>query len=164
MPVLVTHDASAQGVRFRRVQSLCTRYLRALGMAECELSVLLCGDARIQALNRAHRNLDKPTDVLAFPQHEGLSEGLAPEDGLLGDIVVSLETAQAQANTQGHSLLVELRHLLAHGLLHLVGYDHQDDAQELRMNEEATRLVAESLRGSSCSAPAAAAAPDGAPG
>jgi probable rRNA maturation factor len=120
---------------------MANQMLRTLGMADCELSVLLCGDGQIQELNREHRKKDKPTDVLSFPQHE-LAEGDAPPDGLLGDVVISVDTAQAQARRRRHSLEAEVVHLLAHGILHLIGYDHEDDAQERRMNNEARRLIA----------------------
>ena len=116
------------------------RMLRALSLPEAELSILLCDDATIHALNRTHRRKNKPTDVLAFALREG--KVLAGAEGLLGDVVISLDTARKQASARGHSLWFEVTLLLAHGLLHLVGYDHRTDDEERRMNARADMLVA----------------------
>ena len=115
------------------------RMLKRLKLSRAELSVLLCDDAEIHGLNRAHRRKDKPTDVLAFAQREGPT--LPGAGSLLGDVVISLDTARRQAREHGHSLWVEVTLLLAHGLLHLVGYDHRTDAEEARMNAKVVELV-----------------------
>src|SRR5687768_13034328 len=94
--------------------------LRTLELPAAELSLLLTDDAGIRILNREHRKKDKATDVLAFP----MAEGALDRHGLLGDVVISLETAQRQADARHRPLIEEVRFLLAHGLLHLVGYDH----------------------------------------
>ncbi len=124
----------------RAVRRRAERMVAALELGDAELSVLLTDDAAIHELNRTHRRKDKPTDVLAFPMDEA---GVGPSGAvrLLGDVVISLDTAAAQARKQRHGLMAEVTHLLAHGLLHLVGYDHKTDAQERRMNAEAARLV-----------------------
>ena len=109
-----------------------------------ELSVLLTNDAYIHILNREHRGKDRPTDVLAFQQEpEGDEVELPgnPAHQLLGDVVISLDTAQRQARSRRRTLLDEVSFLLAHGILHLVGYDHQDDAEEARMNAMTKRLI-----------------------
>jgi probable rRNA maturation factor len=111
--------------------------LAELSLAEAELSVLLTNDAGIQALNREHRDEDKPTDVLAFPIDEELASG----QRLLGDIVISLDTAARQAASRRRELLCELRLLLAHGLLHLIGYDHGTPVEKRRMVALTRRLV-----------------------
>jgi probable rRNA maturation factor len=110
--------------------------LAHLGLGAVELSIALVDDATIRALNRTYRNKDKPTDVLAFPLHE------PGQDGLLGDVIVSVETARRQAARRRRPLLAELTMLLAHGLLHLVGYDHQTDAQEREMTARTRDLEA----------------------
>jgi probable rRNA maturation factor len=112
--------------------------LEAAGEAGAELSVLLTDDAGIQQLNRDFRRKDRPTDVLAFAQREGR---LAAGD-LLGDVVVSIPTARRQAEAQGHPLLVEVSMLLAHGILHLLGWDHDTPARDRRMRAETARLCA----------------------
>ncbi len=95
-------------------------------IAAAEISLLLTDDAAIQELNRDYRGKDAPTDVLSFPMNEG-EDALLPEEGnlLLGDIVISLEKAAAQAELYGHSLERETVFLFIHGLLHLLGYDHE---------------------------------------
>lgn len=108
---------------------------------ELEVDLRLTDDALIQELSRDYRGLDRPTDVLAFAQREGEGGHLSPE--VLGDIVISVETAERQAKSELHS---ELVFLSAHGLCHLLGYDHQNDEQELEMNTRMQRLIAESAR------------------
>ena len=85
-----------------------------------------------QSLNRDYRGKDRPTDVLAFAMSEGEGGGLHPD--LLGDVVISLETAARQASERRKTIASEVDFLLAHGLLHLLGYDHQTDEEERRMN------------------------------
>ncbi len=106
---------------------------------EFEASLRLCDDAEIRRLNRDYRHKDQATDVLAFAQREGIGGELSPE--VLGDIVISIETAERQASGE---LYLEVIHLAAHGLCHLLGYDHQDDAQEAEMNERMRELLAKS--------------------
>lgn len=113
--------------------------LEELGIVSTELSILLTDDPTIRGLNRQHRRKDKPTDVLSFPM-----DGVAPgpkAPSLLGDIAISLDTAGRQARQRGHGLLDEVTHLLAHGLLHLLGYDHRTDREEKLMNQAANRLI-----------------------
>jgi len=96
-----------------------------------ELSLRLTGDREIQTLNAQYRHQDKPTDVLAFATLEDSSpqndEVYQSQPVYLGDIIISVETAQRQANLQNHSLNVELSWLATHGLLHLLGWDHPDE-------------------------------------
>jgi len=110
------------------------RMLEALRLSGAELSIVVCGDAMIHRLNASFRGFDKPTDVLAFAQGEQLTvpsrRRWAP---VLGDIVISLPTAARQARAKGRSALDELTMLLAHGLLHLLGIDHQTKVQWRRM-------------------------------
>ena len=106
-----------------------------------ELSLVLCDNATIQRLNRRWRAKDKPTDVLSFPLHT-LQAGGRPPQGPLGDIVVSLPTLRAAARAEGLTDEQHLAHLLAHGLLHLLGYDHGTDAEENQMNRIEKRLLA----------------------
>jgi len=106
------------------------RMLQALRMEEAELSVLLCDDATIHELNRDYRGKDRPTDVLAFAMNEGEGGGLHPH--LLGDVVISIDTTRRQARERGATIVAEATFLLAHGLLHLLGYDHRTE-DELRV-------------------------------
>lgn len=92
--------------------------LAALELEEAELSVVFCSDARMADLNASWRGVEGPTDVLSFPQDDAQ---------LLGDLVISLDTADRQAKERCHGLQDELRILLLHGLLHLLGFDHERD-------------------------------------
>lgn len=117
-----------------RVRAKAERMLVALRLPRAELSVLLCDDATIHALNRSYRHKDKPTDVLAFAMREGEgAEHAHGAHGLLGDVIVSLETAARQATEHGRTLDAEVTMLLAHGLLHLLGFDHRSRTEERRM-------------------------------
>jgi probable rRNA maturation factor len=114
-----------------------------LAAPEAELSVALVDDVQIHELNRRFREIDRPTDVLSFPAGEAPeAEG---EPALLGDVVVSLETAWRQAAEYGHSPEREVGYLVAHGVLHLVGFDHEaetDRALMRQLEEEALGRVA----------------------
>ena len=110
------------------------KMLRARGLSHSELSVALVDDDTIQRLNRDYRGKDSPTDVLAFAMSEG--EALVEMEGeplLLGDVIISVPTAERQARRRKRPLLDELTMLLAHGLLHLLGYDHDTDETEREM-------------------------------
>ncbi|MDJ1158750.1 rRNA maturation RNase YbeY [Chelatococcus sp. SYSU_G07232] len=91
-----------------------------------ELSIVLTDDASIRGLNRQWRGLDKPTNVLSFP---GAAVDRLAEAPHLGDIVVAFETVQREAEAEGKSLADHTAHLVIHGLLHLLGYDHETDAE-----------------------------------
>ena len=95
------------------------------GQQARELTLLLCDDDAIQKRNREHRGVDAVTDVLSYPlnEPEDIAAGF-PEVPHLGDIVISLDTALRQAEQQQHSLELEVALLAAHGLMHLLGYDH----------------------------------------
>lgn len=139
----VGHTALAEQLALdaRLAVKVATEGFEALeDKATVELSVLLCDDGHIQELNREWRNEDMPTDVLSFPQDQ--PPGLSPTL-LLGDIIISLDTAARQAGERGHSLLDELRILTVHGLLHLIGYDHEEGPEgERAMGEEEGRILA----------------------
>jgi probable rRNA maturation factor len=136
-------------MRGRRVPTLARhvgragrRLLAALRLADAELSVLLVSDREIHRLNRAWRGKDRPTDVLSFSQQEG--DGAAPS-GLLGDVVISVDTARRQAAERGESLRRETERLLIHGVLHLLGYDHERSPAEARRMQRRERLLARRL-------------------
>jgi len=112
-----------------------------LGCPEGELSILLTDDAFIAELNDRYMGKDGPTNVLAFPMSENPRAG--PDDGVLGDIVVSLDTARREADAGEEPLPQAVFRLLIHGLLHLLGYDHETSEEEaLRMEEAQERLLA----------------------
>lgn len=118
-----------RGVRAREVRRDAAALLGLLGV-DGELSVALVGDEEMRQLNRRHRGVDRSTDVLAFAMREG--DGGALHQDLLGDVVVSLDTAARQAERRGVRVAEEVRVLLVHGVLHLVGYDHERSPAEAR--------------------------------
>lgn len=150
-------DVTTRGGPFAGVSSAVLRR-RAMKMLEhldlrgVELSVALVDDAAIHELNRTYRHKDKPTDVLSFPLHErpagwkpkgarGTEIGAGfPFDGPIGDVILSIDTARRQAEAAGRPLLDELTMLLAHGLLHLLGYDHRTDAEDREMTARTREL------------------------
>lgn len=122
------------------VYSAVCATLKAHDAEPCEVSVLLTDDIDMRQLNRDYRDIDAPTDVLAFSMREGEEGDLNP--GLLGDLVVSLETAARQASTREGlggvcgDLETEVALLTVHGMLHLLGYDHQTQEEAKVMFEK----------------------------
>lgn len=116
---------------------------RLYGALDAEVSVTLTNDAHIHALNRDYRGVDRPTDVLSFALTESEEPEIfdAPGGVVLGDLVISLERAAAQAETYGHSFLRELSFLTVHGMLHLLGYDHIEEEERLEMEEEQRHVM-----------------------
>jgi len=112
-----------------------------LGYPNTELSLLFTDDKRITELNRRYLKRHGPTNVLAFPMTDGPQAEL--QSPMLGDIVISLDAAERDAQAGGESLEKTVDRLLIHGLLHLLGYDHEKSEQEAqRMNKETERLLA----------------------
>jgi len=118
------------------------RLLAALRLPDAELSLVLVSDAVMRRLNREWRGRDRPTDVLSFSQAEGA--GGAPA-GLLGDVVISVDTARRQAAERAAPLARELDRLLIHGVLHLLGYDHERSPAEARRMQRRERQLARRL-------------------
>ena len=108
----------------RRVITGC---LGSLGLEDSEVHVLIAGDDRLQLLNDRYLGRNRPTDVLSFPDGDLLPSGRV----LHGEVVISLDAARRQAEALGHDELRELSELALHGVLHLVGYDHERDHGEM---------------------------------
>ncbi|MGB5351217.1 MAG: rRNA maturation RNase YbeY [Polyangiales bacterium] len=141
MPVwLRTRALDRRPVRHADLRWRAEAMLEALGLADAELSILLCDDSTIRELNRRYRKKNRPTDVLAFPMHEGPGPHIAP--GLLGDVVISLPTARRQAAARDRAIVDEVTFLLAHGLLHLLGHDHANKREEREMTVRTEALMA----------------------
>ena len=115
----------------------------------CEVSITFTDDAGIHELNKKYRGVDKPTDVLSFPlfDFEGNSEEPPVDEVMcmLGDIVLSLETAKRQAEEYGHSFAREVAFLTVHSMLHLLGYDHETGAEDEEEMRAAQREIMEML-------------------
>ena len=143
------------------VTSVINRCVEASLVAEgvnvpCEINVLVTNDNGIQAINKASRGLDKPTDVLSFPMFQ-LEPGVSPEGDEfldpetqmcpLGDMAISLERAVAQAKEFGHSVRREVGYLTIHSVLHLLGYDHLDEGPQKAQMREREESIAASVKG-----------------
>lgn len=127
------------------VRKCCLAVLSMEKMAgKYEVSVSFVDDDEIRMLNREYRNKDASTDVLSFPLGEGGVYDMNPENGAmsLGDIVISMETAQRQADAYGHNLRREIGFLTVHSMLHLLGYDHETGKlEEVRMREKEEEVL-----------------------
>mgnify|MGYP000752515854 FL=1 len=108
-----------------------------------EVSVTFVDNEKIRALNAEHRGIDRETDVLSFPAFTDDGFEVNPENDaiILGDIVISLEKAKAQSEEYGHSMLRETAFLIAHSLFHLLGYDHETEAEEKEMFEKQENVL-----------------------
>lgn len=140
---ILLDDQTDAGLDLPHWEALVAKMLVAAGLEDrAEVSVTFVDDAAIHALNREHRQKDRPTDVLSFPQFEP-DEEFPPEPipFSLGDVVVSVDTASRQAEEYGHSFEREVGFLLAHGLLHLLGYDHETPDEEAEMRDKQRELL-----------------------
>lgn len=134
MNIELQNDQKICKVDSKKLKNHAEKFMRALGRQDDELSILLVDDATIKNLNQQHRNIDAATDVLSFPQMED-DEFISH---ILGDVVISVETARRQAAEHHFSLEQELVLLLVHGLLHLLGYDHEQSPEEGQVMKEKT--------------------------
>ncbi|MFZ5876906.1 MAG: rRNA maturation RNase YbeY [Nitrospirota bacterium] len=131
-------------INVARMKRHARRILRATGLVNAELSLAFVDDADMRLLNATYRKLNEPTDVLAFAMTEGRFSEVNPQ--LLGDVVISAETAAFRARREGRPTSDELNTLLVHGILHLLGYDHERsaaDARVMRAKERAMRRLIE---------------------
>ena len=103
---------------------------------DCEVSVLLCDDAKIRDLNKLWRGIDQPTNVLSFP-----ADDVAEEFSLFGDLAIAFETTAREAQEEGKTLEAHLSHLVVHGFLHLLGHDHEEDEEAEEMEAAERRIL-----------------------
>ena len=129
MEILINNEFPEIKVDARKIEQQIGKVLSSLDCNEHEISILFTGDQSIRDLNHQFRNIDRSTDVLSFPQV--LASELEISGALvLGDVAISLETARCQSDKHGLSFEEELTLLLIHGILHLIGYDHEISGQE----------------------------------
>jgi probable rRNA maturation factor len=128
MPVEIVQRGAGKNLPGRKIKKIALTILELVGEENAELSLALIGNLEIKKLNARYRKKDYATDVLSFPV-EGI---VLKETRLLGDVVVSVEKAAEQAKARGHSSEQELVTLLIHGVVHLIGYDHERSAREAR--------------------------------
>ena len=148
--ILLSSDLEGEFPYAALLERAITAALEAEGVkTPCEVDVLITDDEGIHQINLEQRGIDRPTDVLSFPMFN-YRPGQPPADGAdadpatgltpLGDMVISLERARAQAEEYGHPVERELSYLAVHSVLHLLGYDHMDEGEEkaqMRAREEA---------------------------
>ena len=127
----------------RRIQRTAEKILHFVDESESELSLALVDDAAIAKLNKKYRRKPKATDVLSFPA-EGAANG-GPR--LLGDVVISIDKARAQAKTGGWTLSQEIDRLLIHGILHLLGYDHERSPKDARVMRALEKKISRAICG-----------------
>jgi probable rRNA maturation factor len=143
--IIISIEAGPWAEKIAGVEERCQRVaaialstgaalLEDLPLERAELSLVLADDAMVQELNRQYRGQDKPTNVLSFAALDD-EDAPEPEDGplLLGDVIIAYETTAAEAEAEGKSLSDHLSHLVVHGVLHLLGFDHleEDEAEEM---------------------------------
>ena len=114
-------------------------WIAAGGTGKAEVAVVLADDATLRALNREYRGKDAPTNVLSFPAEESAP---AEASRLLGDVVLALETVLAEADRDGKAPADHLAHLVVHGVLHLLGHDHEHSAEAKRMESLEVQVLA----------------------
>ena len=140
MEILINNEFPEIKVDARKIEQQIGKVLISLDCNEHEISILFIGDQGIRDLNHQFRNIDRSTDVLSFPQVLA-GELEIPGALVLGDVAISLETARCQSEEHGLSFEEELTLLLIHGILHLLGYDHEvSDQEEERMRSKTREL------------------------
>jgi len=125
----------------RRLKRSARRILKILGQGRAELSLALVDNREMQKLNARYRDKNEPTDVLAFPAGKALLPGMQ----VLGDVVISVEKAEEQARKRRKTLGQEIRTLLIHGVLHLLGYDHERSRRDARVMRGMEKKVSRAL-------------------
>lgn len=130
---MITIEKSIDGVKENSLARFAEKACKAVGL-KSGVSVLLTSNREMRRLNRSFRGKDKPTDVISFPAMEAVSKELA------GDLAISVDIAAANAKHFGHSTQEEVYVLILHGLLHLAGYDHEQDDGEMARKEQRLRV------------------------
>jgi probable rRNA maturation factor len=134
MGVLIDNRQNRYKIPLKKIQKKAQAVLNALDCPDGELSLLVVDDPQIAELNKKYLNRHGPTNVLAFPMRQGEFANLTPQ--LLGDVVISVETAASEAKNSGISMQERFTQLIVHGVLHLFGYDHEESKQQERKMEE----------------------------
>ncbi|HAO19645.1 MAG TPA: rRNA maturation RNase YbeY [Desulfobacteraceae bacterium] len=143
MGVLITNRQNRHSISPEKVRQTAQILLDVLKFPDYELSLVLTDDSEIAVMNKEYLNHEGATNVISFPMQEGDFSGINPQ--MLGDVVISLDTALKEAEDAGMSLEERLNELLIHGILHLLGYDHEIKEDEDEM-EEKSRELKEMLR------------------
>lgn len=138
MPVLIKNRQRKLKLNTRDIRKFTQDVLNLLGCGEKELSLVLVNDRQITEINRDYLGRDKPTNVISFAMTEGEFGDLA--SGLLGDVIISVETAFRHAAESGSRHLDEIQYLVIHGILHLIGYDHETGKDGMKMRKKEAEI------------------------
>lgn len=141
MSVGIVNRHPGKQLSLRRIKKTAERILSFLHQERTELSLALVGNREIQKLNARYRKKNGPTDVLSFP----LGPGFPGAGQVLGDVVISVEQAKAQARQRGKKLQQEVEELLIHGILHLLGYDHERSKKEAKVMSDMEKRIRRAL-------------------
>ena len=140
MEALIDNRQNNLKIPLKKIQQTARAILGALDFPDGELSILLVDDQQIETLNIEYLNRKGPTNVIAFSMREGQFNDITPN--LLGDVVISVETAKKEAHAANISMQNRFNQLLIHGILHLVGYDHEKTQKEAkRMEKKSNELL-----------------------
>lgn len=148
MAVLIDNRQKKYKVSQARIKQTAKVALDDLGCTDAELSILVVDDPHIADLNQTYLDRPGPANVIAFPLREGRFTEFS--SSLLGDVVISVDTAAREGEIPGVSTAKRLDELLVHGILHLVGYDHEnneDEAREMQAKSDHIMTLIDSLRG-----------------
>jgi len=141
MPVEIVRRAAGRKFSSRRLKQVALAVLQLTEQQDAELSLAMIGNAAMQELNARYRHKNYPTDVLSFPA----ARNLPTEAPLLGDVIISVEKAAEQAKQRRRTLDQEMATLLIHGIVHLLGYDHERSAKDARVMTRIEKKIAQQL-------------------
>ncbi len=148
MKVIIRNHQRLIKINLRKIRRDSLRLLRSFSLRRAELGIIIANDARMKRLNAAYRGTDKTTDVLSFPIYDSFKEIPPDFPCLLGDVVINPFAATRQSSLYGVTYDEEVRRLLIHGFLHLLGYDHERgpyQAAKMRREERRLRHTLETL-------------------
>jgi len=134
MQVLIENRQDRHRLAKEDIRTTAKRALNALGYPDAQLSVLIVSDVQIAELNQTYLNHEGPTNVISFPMQEGPFADITPD--LLGDVVISADTAHREAGEAGMETMERFNELLIHGILHLLGYDHVNSEEEAAVMQQ----------------------------
>ena len=144
MEVLIDNRQSRHKISLKKIKQTAQVILSALDCPDSEISILIVDDPQIAELNQQYLNREGPTNVIAFAMREGEFSDLSPH--LLGDVVISADTAAREAQIAATSMEQRFNELLVHGILHLMGYDHETSDDAARVMEQKSQELMELIR------------------
>jgi len=148
MEVLIDNRQSRHRISLKKIKQTVQVILDALDCPDSEISILIVDDPQIEEFNQQYLNRKGPTNVIAFAMREGEFSDLSPH--LLGDVVISTDTAAREAQIASTSMARRFNELLVHGILHLMGYDHETSEDDARVMEEKSQELIKQVSGVRC--------------